>query len=247
MAGVKYRGMDPRTKLVRFGLPAIGIGIILGGTLPGVISGMSTVLAASPSSLPWLFERLFAFMAYIAVTLSVVYGLLLSTKLLDAIAHRPVNFSLHQDLAAFGLGLAGIHGVLLGLDATMPFSITQMVVPGAAPYSPLAVGVGQVAFYVMALVTASFYARRRIGQRAWRALHYLTFLAFAGSTVHGIAAGTDSSAGWAQWLYLGSMTVVAFLLTYRIGISMVARAEARQRGREREMVPLGRTGMGRAA
>jgi len=90
-------------------------------------------------------------------------------------------------------------------------------------------------------------ARRRIGQRAWRALHYLTFLAFAGSTVHGIAAGTDSSAGWAQWLYLGSMTVVAFLLTYRIGISMVARAEARQRGREREMVPLGRTGMGRAA
>ena len=47
---------------------------------------------------------------------SVVYGLLLSTKLLDAIAHRPISFSLHQDLAAIGLGLAAIHGMLLGLD-----------------------------------------------------------------------------------------------------------------------------------
>jgi predicted ferric reductase len=225
--------MDPRTKLVRFGLPAVGVGIILGGTLPGLVSGMTTVLAASPTSLPWLFERLFAFMAYIAVTLSVVYGLLLSTKLLDAIAHRPVNFSLHQDLAAFGLGLAGIHGVLLGLDATMPFSLSQMVVPGAAPYAPLAVGVGQVAFYLMALVTASFYVRRRIGQRAWRTLHYLTFLAFAGSTFHGIASGTDTGAAWARWLYLGSMAAVAFLLTYRIGISLVERAEGRLRERER--------------
>jgi predicted ferric reductase len=104
-----------------------------------------------------------------------------------------------------------------------------MLVPGAAPYSPLAVGVGQVSLYLMALVTLSFYARRFIGQRAWRTLHYVTFLAFAGSTAHGIAAGTDSGAPWAQWLYLGSMTVVAFLLTYRIGISIAERANARRR------------------
>lgn len=220
MAGVTYRGMDPRTSLVRFGLPAVASGIVLGATLPGVVSGM---LAADPSSLPWLFERLFAFMAYIAMALSVVYGLLLSTKLLDAIAHRPVNFTLHQDLAALGLGLAAIHAVLLGLDASMPFSIAQMLVPGAAPYAPLAVGAGQASLYLTALVTVSFYARRRIGQRAWRTLHYVTFLAFAGSTAHGIAAGTDSSAPWAQWLYLASMTVVAFLLVYRIGISVSER------------------------
>jgi methionine sulfoxide reductase heme-binding subunit len=226
MAGVTYRGMDPRTNLIRFGLPTVAAGIVLGATLPGVVSGM---LSAAPSSLPWLFERLFAFMGYVALTLSVVFGLLLSTKLLDAIAHRPVKFTLHQDLAALGLGMAAIHGVLLGLDASMPFSVVQMVVPGAAPYAPLAVGVGQASLYLMALVTASFYVRRQIGQRAWRTLHYLTFLAFAGSTAHGIAAGTDSGAPWAQWLYLGSMTVVAFLLTYRIGVSVAARAAASRR------------------
>lgn len=226
MAGVSYRGMDPRTNLIRFGLPTVAAGVVLGATLPRAVSG---VLAADPSSLPWLFERLFAFMAYIAVTLSVVYGLLLSTKVLDAVAHRPVNFTLHQDLAALGLGMAAIHAVLLGLDASMPFSVGQMLLPGAAPYAPLAVGVGQVSLYLMALVTASFYVRRHIGQRAWRILHYVTFLAFAGSTAHGIASGTDSAAPWAQWLYLGSMTVVAFLLAYRILISVAGRVAVRRR------------------
>jgi predicted ferric reductase len=226
MAGVTYRGMHPRTSVIRYGLPTIAAGIALGATLPGVVSG---VLAADPSSLPWLFERLFAWMAYIAVTLSVVFGLLLSTKVLDAIAHRPVNFTLHQDLAAAGLGMAGLHGVILGLDASMPFSITAMIVPGAAPYAPLAVGVGQVAFYLMLIVTISFYVRRFIGQRAWRTLHYVTFLAFAGSTAHGIAAGTDSAHSWAQWIYLGATTVVVFLLVYRIAVAVAARLERRSR------------------
>jgi predicted ferric reductase len=217
--------MDQRTSLVRFGMPAIAAGIVLGATLPGVATGLFTVLAANPSALPWLFERLFAWMGYLAITLSVVFGLLLSSKVLDALAHRPVNFTLHQELAAVGLGMAAIHGALLGVDATMPFSITQIVVPGQAPYAPLAVGVGQVALYLMALVTASFYVRRYIGHRAWRALHYLTFLAFAGSTAHGIAAGTDSGHVWAQWIYLVALTVVAFLLAYRIGISAAERVE----------------------
>ena len=82
----------------------------------------------------------------------------------------------------------------------------------------------------MAVVIGSFYVRRHIGQRAWRTLHYLTFLAFVGATVHGIAAGTDSGAGWAQGLYLGSGALVVFLLTYRIAIS-VAGAPGRSAAR----------------
>ncbi len=221
--------MHQRTAVARFGMPAIAAGIVLGATLPGVASGLLGVAASNPSALPWLFERLFAWMGYLAITLSVVFGLLLSSKVLDALAHRPVNFTLHQELAAVGLGMAAIHGALLGLDATMPFSLDQILVPGRAPYVPLAVGVGQVSLYLMALVTASFYVRRHIGHRAWRALHYLTFIAFAGSTAHGIAAGTDSGHAWAQWIYLAALTVVAFLLAYRIGISAAERVERRAR------------------
>jgi hypothetical protein len=227
MAAVKFRGFDPSTGMARWGLAAVAIGIVVGATVPTAARGLATVVDANPQSLVWLFERMFAWLAYLAVAGSVVYGLLLSTKLLDAIAHRPISFSLHQDLAAFGLGLAAIHGMLLGLDHTVPFTIAQILVPGLAPHAPVAVAFGQVALYLMAAVTASFYLRRRIGQRAWRTFHYVTFLVFVGVTVHGIAAGSDSNAPWAEAIYLGSSALVLFLLVYRIAMSVAARASAR--------------------
>ncbi len=217
-----FEGFDPRTRLTRWGLAAVALGIVLGGTAPTVARDLGLVWEAHRASLPWLLERLAAFLAYLALAGSVVYGLLLSTRVLDAIAHRPISFALHQDLAAIGLGLGGVHGALLGLDSTVPFSLPQMVVPGLAPYAPLAVALGQLTFYVTAVVVASFYARRRIGQRAWRALHMITFLAFAGATAHGILAGSDSGAAWTWWMYSLSVALVTFLFAYRL-VTAVAR------------------------
>jgi cytochrome b561 len=238
---MKFSGFDSRTRLARWGLAAVAIGIAVGGTAPMAARGLADVVAANPDGLVWLFTRLFAFLSYLAVAGSVIYGLLLSTKLLDAIAHRPISFSLHQDLAAFGLGLAGIHAMLLGLDHTVPFSIAQILVPGLAPHAPLAVGAGQVALYLMAAVTATFYLRKHIGQRAWRLFHYVTFLAFAGATVHGIASGSDSNAFWAEAMYVSAGVIVLFLLAYRIGVSVATRAEARSAARlaPAPAIPLG--------
>lgn len=226
---MKFEGFHPRTTVVRWGLAAIALGIVLGGTLPAALHELAAAFATNRAILPWVFERLFAFLAYGAVAGSVIYGLLLSTKLLDVVAHRPITFSLHQDLASIGLGLAGIHGMLLALDRSVPFSLAQIAVPGLAPYAPLGVALGQVGFYLMAVVVGSFYVRRWIGQRTWRALHYLTFLAFAGSTAHGLMAGTDSSAPWAWWLYIGSSVVVAFLLGYRVAMSVAGRVRPQRR------------------
>lgn len=216
---MRFQGLDPRTRWLRWGLVAVALGIVIGTTGPRSLNALLTTWDTNRAILPWVFERLFAFLAYAALTASVVFGLLLSTKLLDAIAHRPITFALHQDLASAGLGLAAVHGLLLGLDQTVPFTLAQIAVPGEAPYAPVWVAAGQVGFYLMAIVVGSFYARRHIGQRAWRTLHYLTFLAFAGATVHGVLAGTDSAAPWAWWVYVGSSVVVVFLVTYRIAVS----------------------------
>jgi predicted ferric reductase len=220
---LKFEGLNPRTRTLRWGLLAIAVAIVLGTTVPSAVHELAVAWSVNRAILPWVFERLFAFLAYGAVTGSVVYGLLLSTKILDAVAHRPISFTLHQDLASIGLGLAAIHGVLLSLDSTVPFSLVQIAVPGLAPYAPLAVAAGQVSLYLMAVVVGSFYLRRRIGQRAWRVLHYVTFLAFIGATAHGIAAGTDSATPGAWWLYVGSTTAVVFLLAYRITLSVANR------------------------
>jgi predicted ferric reductase len=222
MAGVKYRGLDPRTKPLRWGLYLILLVGVLVVTGPAAVDTATRWLATEHDKLPWYGTRLFGMLSYGALALSVIYGLLLSTGVLDAIAHRAVSFTLHQDLAAIGLGLGMVHGSLLMLDKTMPYSPAQVLIPFAGAYRPLWVGVGQIALYLMAIVYVSFYVRRRIGQRAWRLLHYATFLAFVGATAHGLMTGTDTSAPWAFWSYVVAGVSVMFLFGYRITLAISA-------------------------
>ncbi len=226
---MKYRGLTPLQRGTIWVVLMVAAGAIVGATGPRAVTALADLAQVAPSRLPWVATRLVAFLSYFAITGSVVYGLLLSTKILDAIAHRPVSFALHQDLAAIGLGLAGVHAVLLGLDATVPFSLGDMLVPFVAPYRPLWVGIGQLTLYLVAVVLASFYLRRRIGQRAWRLLHYLTFLSFAGATAHGILSGSDSGTAWAWWSYVGATALVVFLTGYRIVTGITASRERASR------------------
>jgi predicted ferric reductase len=206
---------------------AVVIGAVLGATAPTALSRLGAVAALQPGLLAWYSVRALGFMAYLVVAGSVLYGLLLSTKILDAIAHRPVSFALHKDLAIVGLILATLHVVVLLADQSYAFTPRAILVPFQSPYQPIWVGVGQLTFYAIAIVTASFYVRRILGQRAWRLLHYVTFLSFAGATVHGITTGSDTGQGWAFWIYLVPLASAIFLITYRIVLSVGTRLSNR--------------------
>ncbi len=220
---MKYRGLSSRTRWLRWGLAGAVVAIVVAGTAPDAINGLARWLNTDSSSLSWYASRLFGFLAYGALTASVIYGLLLSTGILDAIAHRAVSFTLHQELAALGLSLTAIHGALLGLDTTVPTSVTAIVVPFAGTFRPVWVGMGQLAFYVSIAVYASFWVRKRIGQKRWRLVHYTTFLAFAGATAHGLMTGTDTSATWALTVYAASAGAVVFLVLYRVLLAVASR------------------------
>ena len=204
MAGVKHRGLSPETRRLRWMAFLVVLGGVLVVTGPGAMRTIAEWLTVSQDSLPWYSSRALGFLGYWALTASVTYGLLLSTGILDAIAHRSVSFTLHQDLSAVGIALVALHGVVLTLDRFVQTSLFDIVVPFAGSYRPVWVGIGQLAFYLMLVVYVSFYARKQIGQRGWRMLHYTTFLAFVGGTVHGLMAGTDTSAPWALWSYVAA-------------------------------------------
>jgi methionine sulfoxide reductase heme-binding subunit len=224
MAGVRYEGLSPRTRLLRWGLFLAAIGGVLVANGPDAVRAAADWLSAHSDSLAWYSSRVLGFLAYGALALAVLYGLLLSSGLLDRVTHRAVSLTLHQDLSAIAIGLTALHGALLALDTFVPQTVRQLVIPFAGPYRPEWVGFGQIAFYLMVVVYGSFFVRRRIGQRAWRALHYTTFLAFIGATAHGVMSGTDTSAAWAFWIYASSTVAVVFLLGYRITLAFVGSA-----------------------
>ena len=218
-----YKGLPLPIRVVVWAAFAVVVGVVLGSTAPTALRRLGAVAALQPGMLAWYAVRALGFLAYFVLAASVLYGLLLSTKILDAIAHRPVSFALHKDLSIVGLVLAGLHGLILLGDQSFDFSLRSIVVPFASPYSPITVGIGQLTFYASAVILLSFYVRRRIGQRTWRLLHYVTFLSFAGATYHGIASGSDSGSPWAFWVYLIPLTAMIFLTTYRLVVGLSNR------------------------
>jgi methionine sulfoxide reductase heme-binding subunit len=218
-----YQGLHPQTRLLRWTLFALTVVIVLAATGGAALDAAIGWLTHEHDRLPWYVTRITALLAYLALTASVVYGLLLSTKILDRIAHRAVSFTLHQDLGAIGLALALVHGAVLMIDRSVPYTPLQVAVPFMGPYRPLWVGIGQIAMALTIVVLVSFYLRRPMGQRAWRRVHYLSFLAFLGATAHGIMAGTDTGTTWASTGYIAATSVVVFLVAYRIVMAVAAR------------------------
>ena len=221
-----YRGLPKPVRILAWIAFATVTGIGIGLTAPTALMRLGATAALRPGLLDWYAVRALGFIGYLVIAASVVYGLMLSTKLLDAIAHRPVSFALHKDLSLVGLFLLILHGLLLLGDESYSFSLRSILVPFASPYAPISVGIGQLALYGTAIVTASFYVRRRIGQRAWRLLHYLTFFAFIGGTVHGILSGTDSGTWLALAIYLIATGMTLFLTTYRVVVGVAGRLSA---------------------
>jgi predicted ferric reductase len=223
---IVYRGLPRPVRIAGWAILAVVVGAVVGLTAPPALMRLGATAALRPGLLDWYAVRALGFLGYLVISASVLYGLLLSTKILDSLAHRPVSFALHKDLSIVGLILLALHATLLLGDETFSFSLKEILVPLASPYSPLSVGIGQLAFYATAIVTASFYVRRHIGQSAWRLVHYATFLAFIGGTVHGIFSGSDSGTPWAFWVYLVPSATAVFLSTYRVAISLAARRQA---------------------
>jgi sulfoxide reductase heme-binding subunit YedZ len=175
---------------------------------------ISQAFSLDSSQVFWFITRAAGLMAYLLFWLSTVWGLAVSSKIFDRLLNRPFTFDTHGYLSLLALGFIFLHVAVLLWDSYAPFSIVQLLVPFTSTYRPLAVGLGIISLYLTLLVTVSFYLRRRIGYKTSRLLHYSSFLAYAGATVHGILAGTDTALFSTQLIYEETAVVVVLLTAY---------------------------------
>jgi sulfoxide reductase heme-binding subunit YedZ len=148
------------------------------------------------------------------LTATVLAGLVLKSRPFRSLRPAAITDT-HRFLALAGLGALALHGLSLVLDATVHMPLLGLLVPGLSPYRPLAVGIGVLAAELMLIVYASFSLRKRIGTRNWRRLHWTTYGVFAGATVHGLMAGTDTSRPWTFGIYAGAVGAVAAATAWR--------------------------------
>ena len=88
--------------------------------------------------------------------------------------------------------------------------LADIAVPFASSYMTLWTSAGIVAFWALALLGLSYYARTRIGVQRWRRLHRLTALAWVLGIVHSLGEGTDAGQTW--FLAMTAIVVVPALV-----------------------------------
>jgi predicted ferric reductase len=189
---------------------------------------LSTLFAVDSVQMWWYITRSAGIIAYLLLWFSTAWGLAVSNKILDPILHRMFTFDFHQFISLLAIGFLILHISVLTLDHYLTFTWAQVLIPFIAPYRALWVGIGVISFYLIVLVTVTFYMRSRIGMRTFRVIHVLSLLGYLGATLHGLYAGTDAPLLAMQIMYKGTLLVVVFLLAYWIIAAFQQKLSARK-------------------
>ncbi len=169
----------------------------------------------------WYLVRASGVVAYLFLAASTIWGLLLTSRLLKDAVPAPLSLAMHNYLSWNAIGLTVIHAVLLLFSSHLDYTVLNLLIPFTGPYNPGWVGAGIIGLYLMILTSVTFYMLRRIGQKAFRAIHYLSYAAFTLSLLHGWFAGTDTAA--LETVYLVTGLGVFFLTAYRVLITLPVR------------------------
>ena len=196
---------------------AIGGAFLAVVALPQWLPGLSLSLLGAEPKAYWYLSRSSAFIAYGLLWLSMLFGLLISNKFARLWPGGPAAFDLHQHSSLLGLAFALFHALILLGDRYIATDLAELLIPFRyGGYEPFAVGLAQIAFYLLLIVGLSFYVKGWTARPPWRALHFASFLLFVGALAHGLLSGSDSATTWAQWLYWGSGGSILLLSFVRL-------------------------------
>jgi predicted ferric reductase len=123
---------------------------------------------------------------------------------------------LHRFLGGLATIFVGVHVLGIVADSYTHFGLSDVLVPFASNWHPVAVAWGIVGIYLLAAVELTSLARRHLPRRAWRAIHVASFPLFFTATVHALAAGTDAHNRLFRLLLLGVTALVGALTIRRL-------------------------------
>jgi sulfoxide reductase heme-binding subunit YedZ len=175
------------------------------------------------ADLLWVIARATGTASLVALTLSVLTGIALRTGTFAWLSHNRGVRVVHGFLTILWIPLGLGHVVALLFDRYAQIGPLDLVIPFGVSYGRLAVGLGTISAQLILVVLVSTWLRSSLTLGQWRALHRLSYLAFAAAFAHGIMSGTDLAnpvVGALAWI---TAFAVAFVALRRVTRSRSAR------------------------
>lgn len=174
------------------------------------------IAAANASTWAWYFGRATGFVALILLTGIIVLGVLGPLRVTSERWPRFAIRTVHRDLSLLALLVIAIHVVVLVLDGYVHIPLSAGVLPWGSSYMPFWTGIGALAFDLMIAIVVTSLARRRLGFRTWRFIHWFAYVSWPIAVVHGIVTGTDSGSLWGLGLTLVCIAIAAAAIALRV-------------------------------
>ncbi len=161
----------------------------------------------------WYLARSSGIVALVLLLLSLIWGILLATRVLRP-GDRPAwLLDLHRWFGSLAVLMTTLHLVGLVLDGYIDIGLAEIFIPGASPYRPLAVAFGILGMYSLIAVQVSSYFRRRLPRVVWRRIHMLSYVMLWASAMHAGMAGTDvGSVAYQMLAFMLSAAAIGFVL-----------------------------------
>jgi methionine sulfoxide reductase heme-binding subunit len=178
---------------------------------------VNTLAAASGSQGLWLVSRASGVVLLMLFSAVMVLGVATRTGARSVRWPRFAVAELHRTLSLFAVALLGLHVSTAILDPYVKIGWLSTLIPFTSHYETLAIGAGTLAVDVGGAVLITSLLRRRIGQRVWRVIHYLAYVAWPVAFVHAIrAASYDQHLWWVAVAEWGSLAAVATAVLVRL-------------------------------
>ncbi len=125
--------------------------------------------------------------------------------------------ALHRNLALMTVVFLALHIVTAVVDPFTHLGWLVAVVPFSSYYRTIWLGLGTIAFELLAAIVVTSLLRGLIGQWAWRAIHWLAYASWPVAIIHGFGTGTDSLSPWFMVLSIVCVGSVAIAVAIRFG------------------------------
>ena len=163
----------------------------------------------------WYVARASGIVAWLMLTASVLWGIVLASRAFPRTRRRPWLLDLHRWLGGLTLSFVAIHIVALVADNFTTFGLGDVTIPFASSWRPAAVALGVVSMWLLVAVQLTSLAMRRLPRRFWRAVHLSSYGTFVLASLHGAFAGTDRNARLFILTGALSIAVVVWSTGYR--------------------------------
>jgi sulfoxide reductase heme-binding subunit YedZ len=180
-------------------------------------------LATDPKFI-WYAMRGTGMVALGLLTLTTVLGMLSTARITWTVWPRFATQALHRSTALLGTTLLAAHVLTAVLHSYIDIRLLDALLPFASAYRPFWVGLGTVsvdlsiAVLVTSLVRHHPLVRDRLGQKGWRSIHLLSYLAWGLGVLHGLGIGTDARTTWGAATFTVCVGAVAAAGMVRLGI-----------------------------